>query len=89
MSDQRRTWIRTFLVRSGRELLNGLAAMGTCWGGGSTIGASARFGAPWPPDDDAGVRDEARRGIAELETYLAAVDPVRRADERHRRRGDA
>jgi hypothetical protein len=92
MNDRRRATARSVLTRIGRAALTGLTAMGSCWGGGYALAATARQTRRYldePDDDD--VRDQARRGIAEIEAYLAVVDPpARRIEEpkRHRRRGE-
>ena len=88
MSDRRRTWVRSVLKRVGRALLEGLTAMGSCTYGGAAIYAGMRAGGQRLDDHgDVEIRDEAMRGIAEIETYLAAVDqPARRPDRPRRQR---
>jgi hypothetical protein len=90
VSDRRRTWVRTWPIRLGRALLSGLTALGSCWCAGY-LAASARPARRLPLDDygDVDVHDEAVRGIAELEVFLATVDqPARRpqSPKRSRRR---
>jgi len=99
MNDRRRASVRSFLARVGQAALTGLTAMGSCWGGGYALAATARQTRRYldePDHDDVldhdDVRDQARRGIAEIEAYLAVVHPpTRRVEEpkRHRRRGES
>jgi hypothetical protein len=91
MSDRRRASARILLTRLGRAALTGLTAMGSSWCGGYAMLATSRQ-SDQHHDGDAELRAQARRGIAEIEAYLAAVDPtVHRTKEprRHRRRGDS
>ena len=90
MAERRRTWIRSILRSLGRGLLNGLTAMGACTCAGAATSAAMRMNRPEPDDHgEVGIRDLAAQGIAEIEAYLAAVDPpARRSTERARRRRD-
>jgi hypothetical protein len=93
MSDRRRAWARTLLTRLGRAALTGLTAMGSGWCGGYAVLATSRQSRQHlDGHEDAEVRAQASRGIAEIEAYLAAVGPtVQRTKEprRHRRRGES
>lgn len=88
MSDRRRTWVRLVLKRIGRALVEGLTAMGSCTGAGVAMSAGMRMGSQSLDDHgDVEIRDEAMRGITEIEAFLATVDqPARRLDETRRRR---
>jgi hypothetical protein len=92
MSDQRRRWIRDWLIRLGRAALTGLTAVGSCWCAGYLAASASPRSLPLDGDADDGdvdVHDEAMRGIAEIEVYLAAADPPTRrphSPKRHRRR---
>jgi hypothetical protein len=91
VSDPRESRLRTFLVRTGRMLLDGLTVMGSMWCGASGVAAGMRRDA-LRDDSDLEIRAEARRGIEEIEAYLDSVrPPTSRLDEerRRRRRGDA
>lgn len=90
MSDRRWTWVRTWPMRLGRAVFSGLTALGSYWCAGY-LAASARP-SPRPPLDghrDVEAHEEAVRGIAQIEAFLATVDqPARRPDppKRPRRR---
>ena len=91
MSDRRRHVIRTLLVRAGRMLLEGLTLMGSMWCGAPGIAVAMRREA-LRDESDLEIQAEARRGIEQIETYLAAVGPSTGRLERgrrHRRHGDA
>jgi hypothetical protein len=82
VSDRRRTWVHTWSIRLGRAVLSGLTALGSYWCAGY-LAASTRPN-PRPPLDghgDVEAPDEAVRGIAEIEAFLATVDqPARRPE---------
>jgi hypothetical protein len=91
MSDRRETWLRRLLVRTGRMLLDGLTLTGSMWCGAPGIAACMHREA-LRDDGDEEIRAEARRGVDEIEMYLATVQPSTRRIERGRRRrhhGDA
>jgi hypothetical protein len=86
VSDRRRTWVRSWLIRLGHAVLAGLTTLGTYWCAGY-LSATAR---PSRLDvhGDAETHGEAMRGIAEIEAYLAALDnPTRRPSNRRQPRG--
>jgi hypothetical protein len=89
VSDRRRTGMRSWPLRLGRAVLAGLTALGSYWCAGY-LAASARPGLRLlDVHGDAETHDEAARGIAEIEAFLAAIDqPARRPDppKRPRRR---
>jgi hypothetical protein len=90
MSHRRRSF-RTVLKRVGRAALDGLTAMGSCWCGGYGLIVGVRPGARCLDEHgDVEVRDQASRGIAEIEAYLATVDspPPVEHRKRHRHGGE-
>ena len=90
MSDRRRRWVCSWLIRLGRDVLTGLSAVGSCWCAGYLVASAKPSSLPLDGHGDVEVHDEAVRGIAQIEAYLAAADrPARRlrpSKRQHRRR---